>query len=150
MSEEVIGVMELPLDAEGFVRRQCPHCRREFKWHESPSQTVDAIEEEDYHCPYCSGRSADWLTDAQLEVVQKVAGHYAESQVHDMFKGLERQSSEFVKIEAGPAPIEPRTALPDEPNDMRRVDFKCHSDEPVKVLDEWSEPVHCLTCGAIS
>ena len=27
------------------------------------------------------------------------------------------------------------------------VDFGCHPDEPVKVLDDWSGKVHCLICG---
>jgi hypothetical protein len=35
----------------------------------------------------------------------------------------------------------------DEPDDMRRIDFTCHPAEPVKVLDEWDRPVHCLICG---
>jgi hypothetical protein len=35
----------------------------------------------------------------------------------------------------------------DEPDDMRRVDFTCHPLEPVKVLDDWESPVHCLICG---
>jgi hypothetical protein len=30
---------------------------------------------------------------------------------------------------------------------MRRVDFLCHPAEPVKVLDDWGRPVHCLICG---
>ena len=34
-----------------------------------------------------------------------------------------------------------------EVNDMRRVDFSCHPSEPVKVLADWSQAVHCLICG---
>lgn len=43
--------------------------------------------------------------------------------------------------------------MPDEPEPapedmaMRRIDFACHPDEPVKVLDDWQRPVHCLICG---
>jgi hypothetical protein len=147
MSEEVIGAMELPLDSDDFLRRNCPHCRREFKWHNGDSGTE--MEAAGYHCPYCDGRAEEWWTDPQLRVVEKIMGHYAEEQLHGMFKGLERRSSEFVKIEAGPAPRQPQTTLPEEPDDMRRVEFTCHPGEPVKVLDEWAEPVHCLVCGVV-
>ena len=37
-----------------------------------------------------------------------------------------------------------------EADDMRRVDFVCHPSEPVKVLDDWRKPVHCLLCGEAS
>jgi hypothetical protein len=30
---------------------------------------------------------------------------------------------------------------------MTRVDFECHPTEPVKVLDDWDNPVHCRICG---
>ncbi|MGE3077280.1 MAG: hypothetical protein AB7O30_21875 [Dehalococcoidia bacterium] len=36
-----------------------------------------------------------------------------------------------------------------EPLDMRRVDFDCHPDEPVKVLENWEDPVFCLCCGTV-
>jgi hypothetical protein len=42
-----------------------------------------------------------------------------------------------------PAPL-------NEENDMRRVDFGCHPSEPVKVLGDWTGPVHCIVCGTIA
>jgi DNA-directed RNA polymerase subunit RPC12/RpoP len=149
VSDENIGSVSLPLDSDDFLRRECPHCGREFKWYEGDSETETEMEAGGYHCPYCDGRSEDgWWTKAQLEVVGQVAGHYAESGFHDMFKRLERQSSEFVKFEAGPAPRQPQTTL-SESDDMRRVDFECHRNAPLKVLDEWAERVHCLVCGSL-
>jgi hypothetical protein len=56
MSEMSIA-MSLPLDKDGFLRRECPHCERQFKWWPTaPSE--DAPEEarntpEAYFCPYC-------------------------------------------------------------------------------------------------
>ncbi|GGT27906.1 hypothetical protein GCM10010271_34830 [Streptomyces kurssanovii] len=29
--------MNLPLDNDGFVRRECPHCVSQFKWHHGPA-----------------------------------------------------------------------------------------------------------------
>jgi hypothetical protein len=43
-------------------------------------------------------------------------------------------------VAAEPAPLQ-------EDDDMLRVEFNCHPTEPVKVLDEWDEPVRCLLCG---
>ena len=30
--------MSLPLDSDGFLRRQCPACEREFKWLHAESE----------------------------------------------------------------------------------------------------------------
>jgi hypothetical protein len=38
MSDEVQLSMSLPLDGDGFLRRECPTCEREFKWLPSPDQ----------------------------------------------------------------------------------------------------------------
>ena len=29
--------VSFPLDSDGFIRRECPHCEREFKWHHGPA-----------------------------------------------------------------------------------------------------------------
>ena len=29
--------VSLPLDSDGFLRRECPHCMQEFKWHHGPA-----------------------------------------------------------------------------------------------------------------
>ena len=34
-----------------------------------------------------------------------------------------------------------------EPNDMVRVDYPCHHEEPIKVDEEWDREVACLVCG---
>jgi hypothetical protein len=48
--------------------------------------------------------------------------------------------------------VEPALDAPPEPltesDDMIRVDFVCHPTEPVKVLEDWANPVHCLICGS--
>jgi len=65
-----------------------------------------------------------------------------------MFKGMERRSNQFVKIKPGAAPTRNNRPPLTEPDDMRRIDFACHPAEPVKVLESWSEPPHCLVCGS--
>jgi hypothetical protein len=34
-----------------------------------------------------------------------------------------------------------------EPDDMTMVASPCHGFEPVKVADDWAEPLYCLVCG---
>lgn len=68
----------LPLD-NGFLRRECPHCRRQFKWHDGPTDArpSDAPDPPFYHCPYCGDPAPPdaWWTEEQLEhAEQAVAG----------------------------------------------------------------------------
>ena len=110
------------------------------------------MEPDGYHCPYCDERAGidDWWTKPQLGQIEAEAGYAAEQEIHASFKTLERSSSKYVKIKAGPAPRRPMRAPLTEPDDMRRVDFQCHPGEPLKVLEDWAEPVHCLVCGQIA
>jgi DNA-directed RNA polymerase subunit RPC12/RpoP len=142
-------MISMPLDSDGFLRRECPHCKREFKWLHSESESTE-MDADGYHCPYCDGRSTDgWWTVSQLAAIEDETTYVAESKLHEMFKGMEQRSSEFVKIEAGPDPTRTNRPPLTEPDDMRRVDFTCHPTEPVKIREEWTDPVHCLVCGRV-
>lgn len=147
MSDEVLGTVDLPLDSDGFLRRECPHCQRQFKW--LPGDTDSEVEPGGYHCPYCDGRADEdaWWTHAQLRVVEAAAVHVVEGRLHDMFKNMERKSTKHLKIKAGSAPRKPSPSSSSEPDDMQRVDFVCHPKEPLKIDDNWSGCVHCLVCG---
>jgi hypothetical protein len=142
--------MAVPLDEDGFLRRQCPNCEREFKWRPTPDgEDGDPMPESGYACPYCAERAPGdhWWTRDQLEHAERLV---ASEIVAPRLKRLERNAvpgklfSLEVRVDT---PSKPE-ALPDEPNDMQRVDFPCHPTEPVKVLDDWSGRVHCLICAA--
>ena len=63
--------------------------------------------------------------------------------------GIGRRSNGFLSVTAkydAPDEMEPLT----EADDMKRIEFECHPDEPVKVLEDWDEPVHCLVCGVVA
>ena len=45
-----------------------------------------------------------------------------------------------------PDKLDPLTEV----DDMTLVVFPCHPSEPLKVLDEWPKPAHCLICGRLS
>jgi hypothetical protein len=74
--------MSLPLDKDGFLRRECPHCERQFKWWPTPTseKISDEAEEtqearEAYFCRYCHEPAAldAWWTKEQLEYAQQLA-----------------------------------------------------------------------------
>jgi hypothetical protein len=163
MSDEVQLSMSLPLDSDGFLRRECPTCEREFKW--LPSLDPDADEDvtktdgageapESYYCPYCAVTAPldAWLTKAQVaavdEIVQRELIEPELDKLARRIGRLNRSSGGLIGIEARLERDEPEPAPElDEPDDMRRIDFTCHPAEPVKVLDDWDRPVHCLLCG---
>ncbi len=145
---KVIGKVTVSIDDDGFLRRECPHCEREFKWlhgdHGEPMPVGG------YYCPYCGGRSEDgWWTRPQLAHMEAKLGGELDNEMHRMLKGFERSSSKSLQIRVTRAPRRRIPPVPDEPNDMRRVDFACHPAEPVKVPESWDGRIHCLLCGQL-
>lgn len=150
MDEEFEFAVSLPLDADGFLRRECPNCEREFKW--LPSTDSDLVPEEGYCCPYCGQRASDdaWLTRGQRRVVEAAVDENVIlpqlRQLQDSLAGLGAASGGLLEVKVEhDKPLRPGRLT--EPNDMKRIVFECHPREPVKVLEEWTETVHCLICG---
>ena len=150
---EVTLSMTIPLDSDGFLRRGCPTCEREFKWLSTSGNDENAADVSDggYFCPYCGAQaSADaWFTEAQLafahslvevEVVQPMLEKFADDTARSFRSaGMTTRSAHASRAEE-PDPLT-------EDDDMTRVDFGCHPSEPLKVLDDWHQPVRCLICG---
>ena len=138
------------LDADGFLRRACPHCEREFKW--LPSDDSEAMEPGGYHCPYCNAQAdADaWFTKPQVDYLAAVGmKEFVEPLLDDLQRSVEGMNRSGGMIQARlDRGRPPQVVKPHEPSDMRRVNFGCHVKEPVKVVDDWTGPVHCLICGA--
>src|SRR5579875_1684577 len=88
--------LKIPLDDDGFLRRQCPHCLREFKWHDGP--TVDTPEAQadpaGFNCPRCGvSRWPDhWFTQEQIAFdEQSLLGHgfrEASEMIEEAFRGV--------------------------------------------------------------
>jgi hypothetical protein len=74
--DEVTLEMSMPLDSDGFLRRGCPTCEREFKWLYTPEQegTAAPVSSGGYFCPYCGvqAETNTWLTQAQAELAQNI------------------------------------------------------------------------------
>ena len=151
MSETTVQV-SMPLDDDGFLRRECPACERQFKWRPGSDEAVEVAEApEVYYCPYCAepADTGSWWTPQQLEYAQQYA---AAEVLGPKLEGFRRsvagmnQPGSIVRISMDvtlPNAPEPLT----EPNDMVRVDFPCHPDEPLKVIEDRVSEVACLVCG---
>jgi hypothetical protein len=128
--------MTIPLDSDGFLRRECPTCEREFKWRASEAEADEYVQSDDarYFCPYCGVQAPidTWLTQAQVALAQNIV---AREIVGPMV-------SKLAAYEA-PDELDPLT----EADDMSLVSFPCHPSEPLKVLDDWRKPIRCLICG---
>lgn len=142
--------MMLPLD-DGFLRRECPSCERQFKWHHGPTDNrpEDAADPDVYWCPYC-GETAPpdrWWTKEQLEFATATAAGPVVNDIAEEFdRSMGRQPNTFIRVSMTRDDPEPPTAL-HEPPDMVTVQSPCHPWEPIKIAKDWSSPITCLCCG---
>jgi len=153
MEDSVEIPMSLPLDSEGFLRRECPTCEREFKWSAAPEGESEPMADGDYFCPYCGVQAPPdaWWTKAQLALAKSIVSREV---VLPGLDGLRRNLSQIarssggaVKFKMGPRKSPPEQDPLTETDDMKRMDFPCHCREPVKILEDWTQPVYCLLCG---
>lgn len=130
----------IPLDSDGFLRRECPSCRQQFKWHNGPlnDNAAAAPAAETYFCPRCgvSAATDQWWTTEQAEFARASA-------MPEVFRHLE---SEVKGLTITDSPSTPPALT--EPDDMQIVVPPCHDYEPVKVPDERAQEYYCLVCGA--
>lgn len=141
--------VSLPLDSDGFLRRACPACAGEFKWHpdapDAPSEAV--IEPGGYYCPLCGHQapSEEWNTAEQDTFIESVVYAAALQATQQSLTDVFRNSS-AVTFTPGDTPRQPAALV--EPDDMMIVDPPCHPEEPVKVPDGATAPLYCLICGS--
>jgi len=158
MSEESLKI-SVPLDSDGFLRRECPTCETEFKWLPSVDEAAAHTDSEEespssYTCPYCGiqAPAGSWATKAQVELAQSVVmREIVGPQLEEFGRELNRLNRETGGLITFSAQVEHDQPTTDptltEADDMRRVDFACHPDEPIKILEDWQGDVYCLVCG---
>jgi hypothetical protein len=144
--------MVIPLDSDGFVRRECPTCERELKWLGAGDEGRVLPDDSGYYCPYCGVQAPvdSWWTKPQIEYAEAIAVREIVEpglkQFQDGLAKMARQSGGFLKFKAGNMEVDDPVPLV-EPDDMQRVVCACHPTEPVKVADDWTKPVYCIICG---
>jgi hypothetical protein len=161
MSEEAFS-MSVPLDRDGFLRRACPTCEREFKWLPSAPDAASVgadsgAEHPPYTCPYCGieAPTGMWATKAQAELARAIVmREVVAPQLEEFGRELERVTRRTGGLLTFSAQVErdKPTAAPilTETDDMRRVNFACHPDEPLKILEDWQGDVFCIVCGMVA
>lgn len=146
--------VSMPLDNDGFLRRECPTCQRQFKWHSGPaSESAEGQPSPSlYYCPLCGQASAldRWNTSDQNEYAQGVAMAAAmrelDEQLGAAFKGMSSKNVKVTKTGHLDQPDVPDALT--EPDDMVIVVSPCHDWEPVKVPEDATSPLYCLVCGS--
>jgi hypothetical protein len=152
MTEEIRIPVSLPLDSDGFLRRECPTCRQEFKWlsHQEGDPNAEPVTQ--YFCPLCGIPAGEdqWWTPAQVTYTHGVGGpamdRYVQDSVEQMLNGVKGMT--FKPNRSFSLGIETPDALA-EPDDMMIAEPPCHPNEPIKVPDDNASKVHCLVCGAL-
>jgi hypothetical protein len=142
--------VSLPLDVDNFLRRECPHCRQQFKWHNGSTsdQPEGEVIPSVYHCPLC-GDSAppdEWWTEEQIDFIQGSTAGPALREASDELKNMLGGIKGLTYRPGHHDEPEPPAAL-HEPNDMVIVASPCHTWEPVKVPEGSTAQMYCLICG---
>ena len=145
--------VSLPLDNDGFLRRECPNCLRQFKWHSGPAseEAENQPPADAYYCPFCGVPAAtdQWLTTEQVEYARGIAMPAAiqalDDQLGSAFKGMSSKHFKITQTGHLDVPDEPDPLT--EPDDMMIIASPCHGWEPIKVPEGTTSPIHCLVCG---
>jgi hypothetical protein len=145
---EPMATISMPLDGDGFIRRACAACEREFKclYADDPNEGTEP-DARGFCCPYCAmwADLDSWFTEAQLEFLGRAGLAAVADEVNEVLSQPKNPGG-FVKYT--PAPLPAPEEMSPESNDMRRVDFRCHPADPLKVIEEWDQEIHCLICGS--
>jgi len=175
MSERVIHV-ELPLDSDGFLRRECPFCRRQFKVETTEQdrqswiqhhlevyllqQGMESDKNQDGEdepggkwCPYCGqqGPSDSWWTQEQIAYINTFAHNIMAEMINKALRSLKRQ---FPKSSKGLISTEFKYKgmpykspwISPETDDMDIFMLPC-CDSRIKLEDDWNRTFYCPMCG---
>jgi len=169
--------LSFPLDDDGFFRRKCPFCRKEFKillekdelddfaqkgidsfMTELKEEAADLDDssrlETEFICPYCGQQSPSdsWWTQEQLAYIGVVAKNIMAKMVNKHFihppkRTLGRPTSDMVSIR-----FEGKEMEQQEPWISPEVNDMEIFDLPccqrkIKIKEDWSNAVYCFFCG---
>jgi hypothetical protein len=137
--------MRIPLDADGYLRRECPNCERDFKRlvRKVSEAELSRRSSSELFCPYCGLRSPSntWLTKAQIEYTKKVLAEL-------VARERTRRGVKTLLLLPFPGSSRLTNGELSEANDMKVVRPPCHSEYAIKVSDLWIGDLHCAVCGA--
>lgn len=176
MSEIKVN-LSFPLDEDGFFRRECPFCHKEFKVllekeeladlgqggidsfmleekEKETNLTEGGSSETEYFCPYCGQQapSDSWWTQEQVAYVGIVAKNIMtkiinENLIRPLKRTFRRPNSGMVSIRFEGKEIEQQ-----EPWISPEVNDMEMFDLPccqrkIKIDENWQDTVYCFFCG---
>jgi hypothetical protein len=156
--------LRVPLDSEGFSRRECPRCGAHFKlrWSSQEASLLAAALTRRYphdeqppacerrHCPYCAAAAAadEFFTDdvqRRLDLeASKVERAVRQRRLAVPAEWLAANPRATAPREGRDAPRLP--LRPDPDDDLLCVALPCCGDEQ-KVSEAWVGPIRCHRCG---
>jgi uncharacterized C2H2 Zn-finger protein len=150
----------LPTDRQGFVRRRCPRCSREYKTRRTPEDAAacqqvvarllphaNGDELSPFlpgpHCLYCGEVAAavDTLTAAHRQYLEDVARSVEHWIRFERLRRAPRPT--YLAVPPDPAPAPPKEA-----DDLHPVHFLCCGDE-AKSDSPRTALLRCPRCGAL-
>jgi len=169
--------LSFPLDDDGFFRRECPFCRKEFKILLEKDELTDLAQkgidsfmikpkeeatdldesghsETEFICPYCGqwASSDSWWTQEQLAYLGIVAKNIMAKMVNEnlirpLKRTFRRPSSGMVSIR-----FEGKEMEQQEPWISPEVNDMEIFDLPccqrkIKIEENWSDAIFCFFCG---
>lgn len=169
--------LSFPLDDDGFFRRECPFCRKEFKILLEKDELVDLAQEGidafmvepkekatdldesgrseiEFICPYCRQRASSdsWWTQEQLAYIGIVAKNIIARMVNEhlirpLKRTFGRSISGMVSMQFKSKEMEQQ-----EPWISPEINDMEIFDLPccqrkIKLEDDWTGRVHCFFCG---
>jgi len=169
--------ISLPLDKDGFLRRECPLCCREFKLlleekelgdlaqkgidsflleeKETENDSDDSDDQQkEYICPYCGQASSDnsWWTKEQLAYINIFAKNIMARIVNDhLVRPLKRKfsssSSGLVSMRFKGEEMEEQEPWISPETDDMDIFELPCCQRKMKIEDSWKGKVYCFFCG---
>lgn len=162
--------LSMPLDDDGYFRRECPLCCKEFKVLLEHDEMIDLAqhgvesylleepdgtatdksqdEETQYTCPYCGQKASsdDWWTQEQLAYLHVICHNIVAQSLNEHFiRPMRRMSNKYVKFKGYDMQQQEPWMSP-EVNDMTIFELPC-CERKIKIADEWTKEIHCFFCG---
>lgn len=159
--------VSIPLDDDGYLRKECPLCLKQFKvllTEEEKNDFVnnaiklymvqdEKIESEEnmdleHTCPYCGQKapSDGWWTQEQAEFFRTIAENMAADLVNEtLVKALKGMSNDLFKVDANEMEKK-KVWMHPEINDMTVFNLDC-CERKIKIEDGWNGTVYCFFCG---
>lgn len=139
----------LSADAQGYVRRRCDACRREFAARLGPESGADW-----YWCPYCGSRQSwdRWFTPTQRAAIEdglaEAALEIVSEQIDDALADLTSASDGILAFHASGHHYPTRQCPVEATNDLVERPAPCHLEVGLKLDPSWTTAPHCHLCGA--